>query len=374
MPMLTKGMMRILYDHQIFTWQRYGGISRYYYELISRICRIPEMDVSIFLGLNINEYVVPALRKDCRSYFGIKVPASTGMIRAYKAINCMLFNVALYSGSKPDLYHQTNYSNVAPLYAGRRVVTVLDMIHERYPEHFPPHDKTTRIKRDAVARAEGVICISQSTKRDLIDLFQVPERKIKVIYLGNSLTRTTSDASPVNAPYILYVGLREHYKNFTALSRAYARSPRLSREFKLVCFGGGFFTAAEQNELASLGIAANVLHRSGDDGLLASLYAHASVLVYPSLYEGFGIPPLEAMHYGCPVLASHASSIPEVVGDAGLYFDPAEPNDLLQKLEGLLGNDSLRDQLRWRGRRQEQKFSWDICAKETSEFYRMLTT
>jgi glycosyltransferase involved in cell wall biosynthesis len=365
--------MHILYDHQIFTWQRYGGISRYYYELMSRICRMPSMNVSLFQGLHINEYDVPSLRDACKRYFGIKMPVSTHMIRAYKAINCMLFNAVLHSGNKPDLYHQTYYSNVAPGYTGRRVVTVLDMIHERYPAHFPPHDKTTRIKRDAVARAVGVICISQSTKRDLIDLFQVPERKIKVIYLGNSLTRDASDASPVDAPYILYVGLREHYKNFTALSRAYARSPRLSREFKLVCFGGGYFTAAEQNESASLGIAANVLHRSGDDGLLASLYAHASVLVYPSLYEGFGIPPLEAMHYGCPVLASNASSIPEVVGDAGLYFDPAEPDDLLQKLEGLLGNDSLRDQLRSRGRRQEQKFNWDACAQETSGYYRTLT-
>jgi glycosyltransferase involved in cell wall biosynthesis len=327
------------------------------------------MDVSLFLGLNINEYDVPALRKACRSYFGIKVPASAGMINAYKAINYLLFNALLYSGSKPDLYHQTYYSDVAPLYAGRRVVTVLDMIHERYPKHFPPHDKTTRIKRDAVATAEGVICISQSTKRDLLDLFQVPERKVKVIYLGNSLTRAASVVSPVNAPYILYVGLREHYKNFKALSRTYARSPRLSREFKLVCFGGGYFTTAEQNELASLGIAANVLHLSGDDGLLANLYAHASVLVYPSLYEGFGIPPLEAMHYGCPILASNASSIPEVVGDAGLYFPPTDEDALITQLERILMDTALRDTMIRQGYAREKCFSWDTTASETVRFY-----
>jgi glycosyltransferase involved in cell wall biosynthesis len=294
------------------------------------------------------------------------------MIRAYKAINCMLFNTALYSRSKPDLYHQTYYSNVAPAYAGHRVVTVLDMIHERFPEHFSPHDKTSRIKREAVARAEGVVCISHSTKRDLMDLFQVPEHKIKVIYLGNSLTQAATDSPPLDAPYILYVGLREHYKNFESLARAYASSAALCREFKLVCFGGGPFNAAEKTELTLLGISGNVLHITGDDGLLASLYAHASVFVYPSLYEGFGIPPLEAMHYGCPVLASNASSIPEVIGDAGLYFDPTDPDDLQQKLEEMLGNASLQNKLRQSGHAQEQKFSWDICALETARYYQTL--
>ena len=103
---------------------------------------------------------------------------------------------------------------------------------------------------------------------------------------------------------------------------------------------------------------------------MANLYKFATVFIYPSLYEGFGIPPLEAMHYGCPVLASNSSSIPEVVGSAGLYFDPTSTDDLVLQLEQLVSDDTLRQRLSLAGFQQEKLFSWDRCADQVFNFYK----
>src|SRR5439155_12251123 len=136
-------------------------------------------------------------------------------------------------------------------------------------------------------------------------------------------------------PYLLFVGNRGTYKNFDLLARTYARSDRLQREFDIVCFGGQR-ESSHPARLEQLGIASRVQYFSGGDQVLANLYRHAFALVYPSKYEGFGIPPLEAMHYGCPVIASNAGSLPEVVADAGLMFDPNSEDDLLNKLYRLI--------------------------------------
>ena len=167
----------------------------------------------------------------------------------------------------------------------------------------------------------------------------------------------------------MYVGNRKGYKNFGTLLQAYASSPIL-REFELIAFGGHPLLPDEQKEIARLGITDQVRCESGSDQELAARYRAAAAFIYPSKYEGFGLSPLEAMNHGCPVVCSNGGSIPEVVGDAGVYFDPNNPEELRTALERVVTTKTLQADLRARGYARLAAFSWDKCAAETARIYR----
>jgi glycosyltransferase involved in cell wall biosynthesis len=362
--------MVIFYDHQIFSWQRFGGISRYFYEIISRLSRQSDIEISLFQGFHINKYGLSAFRGNYKYYQGCKRPALPKTTKVMNFVNDRFFNLLAPMGSV-DVYHQTYYMVLKPDFGGKRVVTVHDMIHEMYPQYFAG-DRVTAHKKESVRRADGIICISQSTKNDLMNYFGCSEDKVKVIYHGNSLQIKVTSPPLVAVPYILYVGQRKGHKNFELLLTAYARLRQVNAEFSLVCFGGEKLSSEERNKIAELGLSNRVRYYEGPDELLANLYTHAAVFIYPSLYEGFGIPPLEAMHCGCPVLSSNTSSLPEVVGDAGLYFDPSDKDELMHKLELVLSDVDMRAGLVKAGYQQVKKFSWDSCSKETLQFYQEL--
>jgi glycosyltransferase involved in cell wall biosynthesis len=257
------------------------------------------------------------------------------------------------------------------------VVTVYDMIHELYPDQFPPGDRDSLWKKECCRKADRIIAISNSTKNDLVELFDVEPGKVEVIHLASSLgdldgTTERSSGSGSSRPYILFVGLRGGYKNFAALVEAYARSRHLQADLDILCFGGGSFSDAENRLFSELGVAGSIRHLTGGDSLLAACYREAAAFVYPSLYEGFGIPPLEAMTMSCPVICSNTSSIPEVVGDAGIFFDPADVSSVQEALEETLFSESLLKELRERGHRRRKKFSWRKCADETTSLYRSM--
>jgi len=360
--------LNILFDHQIFSMQHYGGVSRYYYELISRLSAMPDATVSLFQGLHINEYGVERYRDHLRHFWGHRRPAIPKSNFLFKAVNDMLFCPVTRKWSA-SLYHATYYASLSSSYNGKRIVTVHDMIHERYPSYFSPRDTAARDKKIAVARADGIICVSESTKRDLMQYLNVPEQNIRVIYHANSLVAVVTSPPLIQRPYILYVGQRHSYKNFLLLLSAYARAERINTHFDLVCFGGGLFTGHERQTIASHRLEEKVSWHTGPDAALANLYTHAAAFVYPSIYEGFGIPPLEALHYGCPVLASETSSLPEVVGDAGLYFPPTDGDALIAQLDRILTDTALRERMVYQGHIQDDKFSWDTAAAETLRFY-----
>lgn len=361
--------MHVLYDYQVFSWQRYGGISRYFFELITRLALMPDNAVSVFMGLHVNRYGLERFRDQFKGFYGLGHRLSPALTKAARLLNPPLF--ASFSRRSPvDIYHQTYYAIPPAPRGGKVIVTVYDMIHERFPERFASDDPTRRRKKQAIARADGIICISESSKRDLVEILDVPDDKIAVIHLANSLATQVADPPWVKEPYVLFVGQRGGYKNFRTFAEAFASRSSIPGHFKLICFGGGALTPQEAQVLRALGILEKTRVLDGPDTRLANLYQYARAFVYPSLYEGFGFPPLEAMHYGCPVLVSRSSSIPEVVGDAGCYFDPTDREDMADKLERVLGDESLRKQLAIRGRQREQSFSWDRCAEETQRFYR----
>jgi len=204
----------------------------------------------------------------------------------------------------------------------------------------------------------------------------IPIEKTSVIHLGSALTVSTELANepPLpEPPYLLYVGARNFYKNFAGLLRALARSPELLKSFRLVCFGGGGFTPSEKSMIASLGLPSDAVRQlSGNDRLLSKLYSHASVFICPSLYEGFGIPVLEAMSQGCPVVCSDTSSLPEVAGNAAEYFAPEDPDAMLAAIERVINSPARAQQLTALGYERVKLFSWDRCASQTLDAYRRL--
>jgi glycosyltransferase involved in cell wall biosynthesis len=270
---------------------------------------------------------------------------------------------------RPDIYHATYYADLGRRTKARRIVEVYDMIHERFPELFPGDD-TPALKKQVVAGADRIIAISHATKADVVELLGVSPDKIDVVHLANSLTHVVTEPSAVPAPYVLYVASRQAYKGYPTLLAAYAASKRVRESLRLVCFGTKPFSAAEREDFDRLGIGDRVDYHAGDDAMLARLYQHATMFVYPSLYEGFGLSPLEAMHYGCPVIASRSSSIPEVVRDGGMYFTPGNVEELRAAMEQLLDDSALRSDLIARGRANEQAFSWDRCYEQTLATYR----
>jgi glycosyltransferase involved in cell wall biosynthesis len=242
------------------------------------------------------------------------------------------------------------------------------MTHEIFKGQFNAFDKTSEDKRIAVKKADGVVCISESTKVDVMEILKIPEDRIKVIYLANSLTTVVNEPPLVEGNYLLYVAKRKGYKNFKFILDAFKKSKTLVNDFKLVCVGGGDFTSEEKTQMKE-SLILNPLYFSASDRTLANLYKYAFALVYPSKYEGFGIPPLEAMNYDCPVITTNISSIPEVVGDAGIYIDPDNPEELINAIEDLQRDGSRRENLILKGQAQKQKFSWQKCADEHLEFY-----
>jgi glycosyltransferase involved in cell wall biosynthesis len=369
--------VRIVFDSQIFCRQRFGGISRYFASLASALALLPGARVRIVAPLHINDF---AAHLPPELVVGRRVQALGKATIPLALLSAALGELIQY-GFSPGIVHETYYyPQPRTPRSARRVTTIHDLGYHRYPEQFRANHTIPRWMVRALRRADHVICVSEHPRRDFLELFDFPPDRVSVTHLGyGSLLGLPLEPDPVAArarfsvggrPYILYVGSRASYKNFGALLRAFASSSPLRDSFAVVAFGGGEFTSAERTQLEKLGLVGRVRQVSGSDDLLGSCYRHAAVLAYPSLYEGFGIPPLEAMSLDCPVVCSNTTSIPEVVGDAAVTFDPLDEMAIRTALESVLGSESLRTRLIERGRRRKQLFSWARCARETLEIYR----
>lgn len=362
----------VAYDHHAFCLQSVGGVSRYFCEVAGRIAQRSDLRARVVAGLHYNVHLhdaadVPTIGR----YWPMKHPATW---RVYRGGNAMLTPAVLLA-LRPELLHTTYYWGVPRIVRAPVVVTVFDMIHELYPKSFRDDDATSAAKQRVVARADHVICISHSTARDLTRLLDVPSSKITVTHLGfaDALSATPPTTPPMGRPYLLYVGQRHGYKNFSAMLQAWSDSPALRNDFDLLAFGGGAFTPDELRRIDALSPRSDaVRQQGGDDAALANAYRHARAFVYPSAYEGFGIPPLEAMSMGCPVASSLSSSLPEVVGDAALGFDPTDRDALRVAMEHVVHDEALRATLIERGTQRVRQFTWARCAQETSAVYARL--
>jgi glycosyltransferase involved in cell wall biosynthesis len=361
-------MINVAFDDQIFAMQSHGGISRYFAELIRHFRQLREVDANVIAPLYCNRHLRdPALVGCVR---GCYIAASfRGRRPVLEALNAAMRPFA-WASLRFDVLHETYYSKRPAGRARVRIATLHDMIHELFPARFTRG--VVEAKRAAILRADHVICVSENTRRDATRLLGLPTERLTVIHLASSLPiRAADDLQPQpGRPYFLYVGPRNSYKNFSATLHAFEASASLRVNFELVAFGGGEFTRHERASIRRMGLTGVVRQAAGDDEQLRLHYAGAVALVYPSLYEGFGMPPLEAMSSGCPVACSTAGSLKEVVGDAGLYFEPTDTEALRRVLEQLAAELRTRDALRARGYEQARRFSWTRCAEETLATYR----
>jgi glycosyltransferase involved in cell wall biosynthesis len=282
-------------------------------------------------------------------------------------------------GVKSALFHAPHY-NVPLALASHSVVTVHDLIHLRFPQYLRSPVARAYAKfyfHHVVPRARKVLTVSENTRRDLIELIHLPPEQIVVTPLAasrdfrplpQSQVRTVLDKHHWPAQYLLYVGNIKESKNVAFLLDGY----RVLKEKRpdippLVLVGRGFISGFDQVVARTPGVR---WMQECEPGLLPFLYAGAMLFIFPSLYEGFGLPPLEAMACGTPVLCSNRASLPEVVGEAAMLFDPEELDDLIHTMEQALERADLRAELSRKGLRRAQDFSWSALARKTLSTYR----
>jgi glycosyltransferase involved in cell wall biosynthesis len=366
--------MRILYDGQIYSMQGAGGINRYFANIIGALPRefSPVLLAERSRGLNYPSHPRLEVRQlGKRRLDSVSYRMSLGVSR----LEAALLKRRL-TGARFDLAHPTYYT----LLTGREigdyrcpvVLTVWDMIHELFAATMDPSGRVAEEKRRALHAADLLICISENTRRDLLARYPELERRVRVTHLATSLQVSMSHGTePVpSRPYYLYVGSRSSYKNFDLLLVALARCAS-SRPDVGLCVVGTPFSDAEMSRMVELGVATRVeLVERPPDSHLAKLYRCSVALVYPSLYEGFGIPPLEAMACGTPALVANSSSLPEVVGDAGLLFDPRAVDELAAAMLFVLDSPAERERLLAAGLTRARAFSWELTVSRTIDAYR----
>ena len=275
----------------------------------------------------------------------------------------------------PTLIHYTYYYQKLDKINKPIIITVYDLIHEKISIEngnpiFP--------KKRMIEVADHIIAISKKTKEDLIKIYNIEEKKISVIYLGgdhsqiNSM-KISSDLKTFSKPYILFVGERKKYKNFLKFISAFSLSNYLKNNFQIICFGGGNFSKTEEDLFRNLLLDRSKIHYfEGDQLDLNYFYHKARIFIFPSLYEGFGIPLLEAMNMECPVICSDRSCFPEIVNDAAILFDPKDIESLEFKMEKLIYDDQLLLNLKKKGNDNLNNYSWKKCADETEKLYKKI--
>lgn len=280
---------------------------------------------------------------------------------------------------KADAIHYTN--NIVS-YWGKTpaVVTIHDMTPFILPETFI-HWHGVYLRscfRFAVNKAAKIITVSENSKADICRILKVNEEKIVVIPNAAMLENTDDDAGTINLqekfgitrPFLLYVGAVHPRKNVGRLIEAYAQlKTSKGIPHQLVIAGALRWQADKSIQTEALKKVKDDIVFTGrvNDNELISLYQNCDLFVYPSLYEGFGLPVLEAMSQGAPVVTSNVSSLPEVAGDAAILINPEDTNDLAQGIWNILSNQELADQLREKGKKQANQFSWEYTAKKVLE-------
>jgi len=262
--------------------------------------------------------------------------------------------------------------NIPLLYRGKLLVTVHDVCHLAMPHLTGGIHKQVYAKGMFSAlshKANSILCVSKFSKDEMLRVTGNNHPSIHFVYNGISSQwfHIQKQQNPHQKPYLLFVGNVKPHKNLGRLLQAFHLVfDKLPHDLLLVGKKEGFLTgdpyvAAMAAELSDR------VHFTGyvDDKVLQQYFVHADALIFPSLYEGFGLPPLEAMACGCPVIVSDAASLPEVCGDAALYCNPYSPEDIATKISILIANPSLREELRQKGLERAKQFSWEKCAHET---------
>jgi glycosyltransferase involved in cell wall biosynthesis len=361
-------MRTALYTGDIFRLQGRGGITRYFTEVIPRLGRPAEVEV----GLHQSDELAGL---GPRARHALRLPPGRAAARLAAPWNALLDRAVL--GRRGVVLHPTYYRDPRGLPRSTPLVlTVYDLTHERFPaiarrRWWGRRDPAIH-KAALCARADRVVCISQATRRDAVELLGVPPEKTRVVLpAGRDWSAVPAVAlAGLERPFLLWIGERHSYKNFRRTLEAWASCPEAAGT-TLLCVGGGAFRPEERALLESLGVAARVRQAACPDPQLRWAYEHAAGLLYTSLWEGFGLPVLEAFSLGCPVVAANRSALPEAGGEEAIYVEPESLESLREGVRRGLAAGRADERVAAR-RAQAARFSWDACAAGLEAVYREL--
>ncbi len=351
------------------------GIGRYVQKLITYLEQVDHD----------NEYVI-FLQQDNFNQYKPSNPNFRKVIADYKwyTLEEQIKFPKTIKHHKVDLMHFPHF-NVPLFYNKKFIVTIHDLILTKFPTirasklspimYWFKHLMYRLIISHAAKKSKKIITFAEYTKNEIIKTFGVSETKIAItdesadLQNGIAADKNILNSYEIKSPYILYVGNVYPHKNLDRLINA-----NLKIDGMQLVIGGrkDYFLNRLESETRSRGIGSDQVIFTGfiSDEVLRTLYQNADVYVFPSLYEGFGLPPLEAMNEGCPVASSDQSCLPEILGDAVLYFDPLDVNSIAESIKRILSSDELRNELITKGKEQVKKFSWERCASQTLKLYR----
>lgn len=368
--------MKIQFDPQIFS-QKHGGISRKFTELIHFSKTQTHHKIIFPLLYSENEYlkqykIFPKILPFVYDNLNAKKILPDFKNNFY-VLNKRLNNYLL-TKNKPDLFIPTYYNPYFLNSIGKTpfVLTVHDMIHELFPQYFPFEKNTISNKKLLMDNAKKIVAVSNNTKIDILKIYPyIPENKIEVVHLSHSVELNASaelDKRLKNRKYILFVGNRDSYKNFNWFINT-ASEWFIKNNIQLICIGGKPFNDEEQKIIDNCNLNELAFQYSFNDSELYSFYSNAISFVFPSEYEGFGIPVVESMASGCPVLLSNASSFPEVAKNAGVFFDLNQPDSLIDALQNITFNQEFRSAILSQIAAHIKTFSWQKTADAFLKIY-----
>jgi glycosyltransferase involved in cell wall biosynthesis len=356
--------MRVVYDGHIFRWQQFGGISRYFREIVSHL---PDDWIPIILGEDEYNLLPRHPRLVASNICSIRPrQLSQPVKRSWWSIRHL---------NRAKIFHPTYYTLTGGLrYRDIKspiIITVHDLIAAAYPALEDNAEVTVRDQREAMDYASHAICVSRATERDLHEKFPRTVGKTSVIYHGSSFPVCYENQadSIFDQPIFLYVGRRETYKNFLLLLKAFANACQSHPAIRL-CVAGKPLTEDERWQIHFLGVSDRVDSAPfPSEHSLRQLYRKSVALLYPSRHEGFGIPPLEAMACGTLAVTSNTTSLPEVVGDAGIMLDPTNAEIWTDCIIAIANRKVERTVLLERGRRRASQLSWEASSRLHLETY-----
>lgn len=364
--------IELAFDYQIFMRQKMGGISRVFYEVNKRLEAKDEFLLRYPLKFSKNYYF--------KERFHLSVVSSKSLIINYllRIYNKIIFVVFLLFHRECNIVHPTYYSSYFYYFLPSKtkyVLTVHDCIHELYLKKSIGNMRICYLKKKAIKRADAIIVPSENTKKDVLSIYSIDEKKIHVVNWGTTPILLDNEYIRTDLPdrYILYVGARNDYKNFKNFILAVKGVCNIYKDIEIVCIGGGVFSKSEKEYLEMHRLSERFMQIDMDDDGLMYAYRKAICFVYPSYYEGFGIPILEAFENKCPVALSNSSCFPEVGGDAVLYFDPNNVCEMRDCILKLVEDADLRDSMIKKGTHRLKQFSWESTVEKVVEVYKQVS-